>query len=490
MGTQFDVEGFLFDNHTGRQLFESVARNLPVHDFHTHLSAADIALDRRFHNLTELTLESDHYRFRAMRARGVPEVLITGNAAAREKFQAWAETVPFAVGNPLVDWVQLELALVFGINEILDGSNAAAVWESSAEKLALPEFSARGLLLKQRVKVVCTTDDPLDNLAHHAALRTERFRVKVVPGFRADPLYAVGDPAGYNRYLDRLAEESGEMCRTLPGLIRAAETRMTHFHDHGCRILDLGLDRLRFLRDREKTTGCFRRAASVFRRLRRGRLVTDDERVCFTSVLLTELSRQAHARGWTQLLHIGPLRNVNSVSARRLGPNTGFDVIGDHSIIAPLAGFLNALADAGCLPRTIIYAINPADIPAVISLAGGFPKEKAEGWVQAGAPWWFSDHRAGIESFLDSLSAVGFLRPFSGMVSDSRSLLSFCRHEYFRRVFCNWIGRKRELGLLPAGDRTIRELVAAVAYDNAARDVRMGEEPAEEHGGKHGGKAE
>ncbi|MDD5260387.1 MAG: glucuronate isomerase [Methylacidiphilales bacterium] len=452
---------FLLENKTARRLYHEVAAELPIIDYHCHLPPADIAADRRFANLYDIWLEGDHYKWRALRSNGIAENLITGNAAPKEKFMAWARTLPMLWRNPLHHWTQLELARYFDIYEPLDETTAGSIWERANARLAEPDFTVRGILKKMRVNVVCTTDDPTDSLEHHQAANASGLPVKILPTFRPDRAMAIQDTKTWNEWVDALAARSGVSIRDFGDFLAALRARHDFFHKIGGRLSDHGFS-------------CCPSAAatnaelqSIFAKARQDGTVTDHEAEQFATRILLDVARWNHEKGWILQLHLGPMRNNNTRKMRQLGRDSGFDSIGDWPQAEKLSRLLDALDATDQLPRTILYNNNPADNYVFASLIGNFQDGSIPGKVQFGAAWWFLDQKEGMEWQLNALSNLGLLRHFVGMITDSRSFLSYTRHEYFRRILCNLLGRDVEAGLVPNDKKRLSEYVTAICYENA-----------------------
>lgn len=458
----FITDDFLLTCKTARTLYHEFAASQPIIDYHNHLPPAEIAGDRRFRNLTQAWLEGDHYKWRAMRTLGIDETYITGNAGDRQKFEKWAYTVPYTVRNPLYHWTHLELKNYFGVEELLSQDTAESIYTRCSEMLQTPDFSTRNLLRKMNVEVLCTTDDPVDSLEHHRRLKEDdEFEIRVLPAFRPDKVYAFGNPEKYNTYLNRL-EEAGDI--TISGfdeLMEALNSRIDYFHERGCRLSDHGLERLHL--DQAGT----KRIHSFFRKIRGGDLLDESERRSLTSAILLELGRMYHDKGWVQQFHLGALRNTNRRMMKKLGPDTGFDSIGDFPQAEGLAGFLNELDSTDQLAKTILYNLNPADNELFATMAGNFNDGSVRGKIQYGSAWWFLDQKDGIEKQLNALSNMGLLSCFVGMLTDSRSFLSYPRHEYFRRILCNLIGTDVENGELPDDTEWLGKVVSDICYHNA-----------------------
>ncbi len=450
---------FLLENDFARELYHDHAAAQPILDFHNHLSPRQIAENHQFRDLQEIWLGGDHYKWRALRANGVPESRITGDASSREKFDAWAATVPYTIRNPLHHWTHLELARHFGFDGLLGPETAETVWNQAAA--ALPRLRVHDLLAQHRVTALCTTDDPADSLEFHEAIRRGPLKTRVYPTFRPDKALQLRDAPAFNAWLDRLAAASDRSIATLADLLQALKNRHAAFHALGCRISDHGLTQCPF-------PPCDPdRAARIFAAARSGKIVTPEEETAYAAFLMIEFGRWNAAAGWTMQLHLGALRNNNSRLLRALGADAGVDSIGDFPQAVTLSGFLDALNRTDELPRVILYNLNPADNYLFATMAGNFQDGRIAGKIQHGPSWWFLDQKEGIEWQLDTLSNLGLLRRFVGMVTDSRSFLSFCRHEYFRRVFCNLLGRDMARGLIPADRALIGSLVREVCYGNA-----------------------
>jgi glucuronate isomerase len=468
MNTQpFIHDEFLLGTRTASRLYHEFAAPEPILDFHCHLSPRDIAENRQFTNLFEIWLEGDHYKWRAMRSNGVPERFCTGDATPLAKFKAWAATVPYTLRNPLYHWTHIELSRYFGITELLDETNAERIWERANEKLATPEFSAQGILRKFRVAALCTTDDPADDLRHHDAIAMNGLATQVLPTFRPDSALAVNRPESWNRWLSRLEQASRTDIASLAGLLDALRNRRDFFHERGCRLSDHGSER------------CYAEpcsdmeAAAIFDAARNGKPASPHDHAKFASFLMYFLGGLYAERGWTMQLHLGALRNNSTRLLRQIGPDTGFDSIGDFPQAAALGGFLNRLDGENALPKTILYNLNPADNYVFGTMLGNFEDGSIPGKVQLGSGWWFLDQKEAMEWQFNALSNLGLLSRFLGMVTDSRSFMSFPRHEYFRRVLCNLIGRDIEAGELPDDAALSSSLVRNISYDNARQFLSL-----------------
>ncbi len=458
-------DDFLLETELARRLYHDHAALQPIYDYHCHLSPELIAKDHRFGSISELWLEGDHYKWRAMRSNGVPERLITGDAAAWEKFEAWAATVPSTLRNPLWHWTHLELKNPFGVRDRLLGPDSAGhVFAACNERLAAGDLGAQGLLRHFRVVVVCTTDDPADSLEHHRAYaRSASAHTRVYPTWRPDKALGIDDPAEWNRWLARLEAESARSIGSYAELLAALELRHLAFHALGCRLSDHGLERL-YAED--YTTA---EIEAAFSRARSGKAPEAAAVLKFKSALLHDLALLDHQRGWTQQFHLGALRNTNTRQRRALGPDTGFDSIGDFEQARPLARFLDRLDSSEKLAKTILYNLNPADNEVMATMIGNFQDGSLPGKIQYGSAWWFLDQLDGMKRQIDALSNMGLLARFVGMLTDSRSFVSYSRHEYFRRLLCNLLGNEASRGLLPDDEAALGRLVTDVCFENARR---------------------
>jgi glucuronate isomerase len=472
MDKPFIDEDFLLASGMARRLYHEYASGLPIIDYHCHLPVGEIAENRRFENLSRIWLAGDHYKWRAMRALGVPERLITGEAGDREKFDAWAAAVPFTVRNPLYHWTHMELKDPFGIaDRLLGPGTAQGIWQRCNELLATEAFRARGLMEHFRVRVACTTDDPADDLAHHRLLadarRRQEFAVQVLPAFRPDKAMAVESPEAFNRWVERLGEAAGVEIRDYRGFLEALRARHRYFHQLGCRLSDHGIEQP-YAED--CTEG---QVVAAFRKIRAGRWLDPNEILRFKSAVLRELAGLDAEAGWTQQLHLGALRNNSGRLLAALGPDTGFDAMGDFELAKPLVRFLDRLDREGKLARTILYGLNPRDNEMLASIAGSFQDGSVRGKMQLGAAWWFNDQPEGMGRQLEALSNIGLLATFVGMLTDSRSFLSYPRHDYFRRLLCDMLGHDVESGRLPADLPHLGGVVRDVCWNNAARYFRF-----------------
>jgi|HubBroStandDraft_6_1064221.scaffolds.fasta_scaffold39347_2 glucuronate isomerase len=466
-GMTFITEDFLLQNKTARRLYHGYAESVPILDFHSHLPPKDVAEDRRFRDLAEIWLEGDHYKWRAMRADGVAEKYCSGDASANEKFLTWARTVPHTLGNPLYHWTHLELARYFGITELLDGVTAAAIWERANKSLTSREMSVRGILKKFRVVALCTTDDPAEPLDYHAQIQKSGCETRVFPTFRPDGALRTGDPARFNEWVNKLGATTNVEIRRFQDFLDALRKRHDKFHEIGCRLSDHGLDQCFSEECDEKE------AAGIFTKLREGALVSGEGSAKFSSYLMIFFGELDSKRGWTKMLHLGAFRNANTRMTGILGRDTGFDSIGDWAQVARLGAYLDELEKRKALPKIILFNVNPADNFAFATMAGNFSEEAIRGKVQFGSGWWFLDQKDGMEMQLGALANCGLLANFVGMVTDSRSFMSFPRHEYFRRVLCNLLGGQVERGLLPDDEELIGGMVKNICMENAARFLEL-----------------
>ena len=457
-------EDFLLSNDIARRLYHEHAASQPILDYHCHLPPKDIAENRRFANLSEIWLEGDHYKWRAMRANGVPERYITGDAPPYEKFLAWARTVPYTLRNPLYHWTHLELQRYFGINELLDENSAPAIWERANSALA--GLTTHGILNKFHVEVVCTTDDPTDDLRHHRAIARSNLPTRVFPAFRPDKALAIGTEE-FARWIEQLAPSVNVEIRDLNSFLSALRKRHDDFHALGCRLSDHGLDHCFATPCSERT------AAEIFSKAQAQHTISTEERTQFASFMMLFFARLDAEKGWTKQFHLGARRNVNSAARRQLGPDTGYDTIGDFSQIPSLTAYLDLLAQENALPRIILYNVNPSDTFSFATLIGSFQGGDQPGKIQYGSAWWFLDQKQGITAQLDALSNASLLSRFIGMVTDSRSFMSYPRHEYFRRILCDLIGQDVARGELPNDAGLLRRLVEGICYVNAQRYLQL-----------------
>jgi glucuronate isomerase len=459
----FIHDDFLLSTPAARRLYHEYARDEPILDYHCHLPPKDIAENRRFANLFEIWLEGDHYKWRAMRANGIPEKFVTGDASPKEKFLAWARTVPATLRNPLYHWTHLELKRYFGIDELLDEGSAERVWEQANALLAGESLRPWGILAKFRVRAVCTTDDPADDLRWHRQIASSGLKTKVFPTYRPDRAFLVDRPEAFNAWLGRLAAAANTDIADFRSFLDALRKRHDAFHAAGCRLSDHGLN-VCF------ATPCSEeKAAEIFERARAFVPVSPEDQAQFSSYMMLFFGRLDAEKGWTKQLHLMARRNNNTRRFRELGPDTGFDSIGDWPQIDALAAYMDMLESEGALPKMILYNLNPAWNYAFATMIGNFQDGSIPGKIQLGSGWWFLDQKEGMEWQLNALSNCGLLAHFVGMLTDSRSFMSYPRHEYFRRTLCNLLGDDMEKGLLPADFDLVGGMVRRICYSNAER---------------------
>jgi glucuronate isomerase len=458
----FLTENFLLQSGAAKKLYHNYAASLPIIDYHNHLPPNEIAADKKFSTLTEIWLKSDHYKWRAMRTLGVDEKFITGDAGDEAKFKTWAAYVPATVRNPLFHWTHMELKNPFGISSYLNADTADKIYAHCNELLADDKFSARGLLSHFKAEMVCTTDDPCDNLNSHKKIAADKFTVKVLPGFRPDKVFNIANSNTFIGYIKKLEEVSGIIITGFRSLIEALEQRIDYFHQNGCRIADHGLAAMPSYFEFSKKS---ENELELFLAKKDPAAFSNPE--AFTGAVLKELCKMYRKKGWVQQFHLGPLRNNNSRLFTKLGADSGFDSIGDISRAQNLSNFLNELDKTNELTKTVIYNINPADNEVYASMTGNFNDGSIKGKVQYGSGWWFLDQLDGMEKQINALSSIGIISTFIGMLTDSRSFLSFPRHEYFRRLLCNIFGNEMEKGLLPNDEKWIGKIVQDICYYNA-----------------------
>jgi glucuronate isomerase len=457
----FISDKFLLQSESARRLYQDYAVDQPIYDYHCHLPVKEIAENRRFANLFEIWLEGDHYKWRAMRADGASEHYCTGNADPYEKFLAWARTVPNTLRNPLYHWTHLELQRYFGIDELLDERSAPRIWKEANRQLAGEDLTAHGILKKFDVRVVCTTDDPTDSLQYHQQIQASGLPTRVFPAFRPDKALKTEDPVAFNQWTSALSACANMEISGLADFLYALEKRHDFFHEQGCRLSDHGLDY------------CFAEcctdaeAEGIFTKVRGGKEVTSAESAKFASFMMLFFGRLDAKKGWTKQLHLGAARSLNTRMLKAAGRDTGFDAIGDWRQAAPLAKYLDRLDQDKLLPKIIVYNLNPPDDYVFATMMGNFPEEGVPGKLQFGSGWWFLDQKEAIEWQLNALSNCGLLSKFVGMTTDSRSFMSYPRHEYFRRVLCNLVGGEMETGLLPDDFPLVGKMIRNICYANA-----------------------
>ncbi len=468
MSKQFMTEDFLLQTKTAKVLYHEHAEKMPIYDYHCHLPAQQIAEDHRFENLTQAWLYGDHYKWRAMRTNGVVERFVTGDASDPEKFEKWATTVPYCLGNPLYHWTHLELKRYFGIaSKLLGPDTAVEIYNTCSEMLRTAEFSVRNIMRKMNVKLVCTTEDPLDSLGHHKKIRQDGFEIKVHTAWRPDKAMAVEDVTALNQWIDRLEEATDMEIKGFGSYIEALRKRHDYFHQNGCRLSDHGLETV----DAEDYTDS--EIKDVFAKIRAAKALDHSEKLKFKSAMMTELALMDAEAGWVQQLHLGALRNNNTRLFRALGPDVGCDSMTDLEVAQPLAKFLDRLDSMNKLPKTILYNLNPKDNAVLATMIGNFQDGSAPGKMQYGSAWWFLDQKDGMEEQMRVLSNMGLLSRFVGMLTDSRSFLSYPRHEYFRRVLCNMLGDDVEAGLLPNDLELLGRMVEDICFNNAKEYFTM-----------------
>lgn len=460
MNTTFINDNFLLDNKFAEELYHNYSKNQPIIDYHNHLSPQAIADDKIFDSITNAWIHGDHYKWRAMRTLGIKEEFITGNGSDKDKFLNWAKTVPYTMRNPLYHWTHLELARYFDIYDVLNEKSAEKIYQETSEKINSKAYSTQNLLRKVNAEFVCTTEDPIDTLEHHKKLATSDFEVKVSTAFRPDKAILIS-LEGYNDYIDTLGNVAGVSINTYADLCTALRNRIDFFDKNGCKICDHGLDQVYFENYTESEIN------TIFKKKRENGMLSNEEALKFQSAILLFLFETYHEFGWVQQLHLGALRNNNARMHRILGPDTGWDSIGDYPQAQKLSGFLNALDSKNKLSKTIIYNLNPADNEVIATMIGNFNDGSVRGKVQFGSGWWFLDQKDGMTKQLNALSNMGLISCFIGMLTDSRSFLSFPRHEYFRRILCNLLGEEIKRGELPNDMEWIGKMVSDISHHNA-----------------------
>jgi len=458
---RFIGDHFLLHSKTAEILYHEYAKDLPIIDYHNHLPPEEIASDKNFENLTKIWLDGDHYKWRAMRANGIDEKYITGDADDFEKFQKWAETVPYTLRNPLYHWTHMELQEPFGIHTLLNKETASKIYEDCSEKLQTEQYSVRNLLRKANVEILCTTDDPIDSLEHHQKIKDSGFEIKVLPTFRADKAMAIEDVETFNIYVAALSKASDVDISNYDDFCEALKKRHDFFHEMGCRLSDHGLDCV-YAEDYNE-----QEIITIFLKATLKKSLTEIEISKFKSAILVFLATLDQEKNWVQQFHLGALRNNNSSMMQKIGADGGYDSIGDVEQAKPLSKFLNKLEENGKLAKTILYNLNPKDSEVFAAMAGNFNSDAIAGKMQYGAAWWFLDQKDGMEKQINVLSNFGLLSRFVGMLTDSRSFLSYSRHEYFRRILCNLLGEDVERGELPNDIELLGKMVQDICYYNA-----------------------
>lgn len=460
---KFLDQDFLLQNKTARQLYHDFAKQMPVIDYHCHQLPDQIADDINFENLTQIWLYGDHYKWRAMRTNGVNEKYITGDASDYEKFEKWAATVPYTLRNPLYHWTHLELQRYFDVHDLLDSNSAKKIYEECSAKLKTPEYSVRGLLRKMNVKVVCTTDDPVDSLEHHQKIQKDNFEIKILPAYRPDKAMNVDNAAAFNAYVAKLETVADVSVSSYSDYLTALKKRHDFFASMGCCVSDHGLEQI-YAEDYTEAE-----VNAAFDKIRSGKELSTEENLKFKSAMLVQFAIWDHEKNWVQQYHLGALRSNNARMLKQLGPDTGWDSIGDFSQARALSKFLNGLDSNDQLAKTILYNLNPADNELMATMIGNFNDGSVEGKIQFGSAWWFLDQKDGMIKQMNALSNMGLLSKFVGMLTDSRSFLSYPRHEYFRRILCNLFGEEIENGELPNDIEWIGKIVQDICYNNAKK---------------------
>jgi glucuronate isomerase len=454
-------DDFFLNNETAKALYHQYAKDLPIIDYHNHLSPEAIAQDVNYENITQLWLNGDHYKWRAMRANGVDESYITGNRSDREKFEQWARTVPYTLRNPLFHWTQLELRRYFGITEQLNEKTANSIYDQINALLPSKEYSVTGLLEKMKVRLLCTTDDPIDSLAHHPTIQQKNGPIRVLPAFRPDKAMEVEDASQFNSYLQKLEAAADVSIGTYGDFLKALKKRHEFFVANRCSVSDHGLESIVAEDYREQEI------VAIFQQIRNGKNLSREEKDKFRSAMLIQFAEWDWEKGFVQQYHLGAMRNNNSRRLQELGADTGWDSIGDFSQARALSKFLNKLDSNNTLTKTILYNLNPADNEVFATMIGNFNDGSIAGKIQWGSGWWFLDQKDGMTRQLNTLSNMGLLSRFVGMLTDSRSFLSFPRHEYFRRILCNLLGEDVEKGELPDDIHWVGKIVQDICYHNS-----------------------
>ncbi|MEI6586046.1 MAG: glucuronate isomerase [Sediminibacterium sp.] len=457
----FLTDDFLLQSNTAKRLYHDYVKTLPIIDYHCHLPPDEIASNKQFANLTEIWLKGDHYKWRAQRSLGVSEHFITGTATDEEKFHAWAKVVPQTVRNPLFHWTHMELKTVFNSTEYLNEHSAAGIYQSANELLKTEAFTTRGLLSKFKVEYVGTTDEPWDSLEHHQQLANESYGIKVLPSFRPDKILFIDKTADFFQYLSALETASGIKVTDIASLLSAIENRVDYFHANGCRVSDHGFMQM------PASLNFSLALETEFKNFIQNKTQAFSDPVSFMGFVLLALSRMYHQRDWVQQFHLGPIRDNNTRLNQQLGANAGFDSIGDFPQALAMSLFFDRLDQSNQLAKTVIYNINPSENEVFASMLGNFNDGSIKGKMQFGSGWWFLDQKDGMEKQLNALSNIGLISTFIGMITDSRSFLSFPRHEYFRRILCNLIGDEMEKGLLPNDEKWMGDILKNISYYNA-----------------------
>ena len=458
---KFMDKDFLLQTETAKELYHNHAAKMPIFDYHCHINPQEIAEDKHFENITQVWLAGDHYKWRGMRTNGVIEKYCTGDGSDWEKFEKWAETVPHTLRNPLFHWTHMELKKFFGIEKILSPDTAKEIWDECNAKLQTPEYSVKNIIRMANVHTICTTDDPIDSLVHHQKIKADGFEVAVLPAWRPDKAMAVESASLYNEYVGKLAAAAGANITSFKSFMDALDNRHQFFHDNGCRLSDHGLETF-IAEDYTETE-----IEQIFAKVRDGSELSKDEILQFKSCMLYEFGIMDHSRGWTQQFHYGVVRNNSTRLFNKLGADVGFDSIGDFEVAKPLSKFLNRLDMGNQLAKTILYNINPRDNELIGTMIGNFQDGSVPGKLQFGSGWWFLDQKDGMEKQMNALSNLGLLSRFVGMLTDSRSFLSYTRHEYFRRTLCNLLGNDVENGEVPNDMELLGKMVEDICFNNA-----------------------
>ncbi|NOU61315.1 glucuronate isomerase [Marinifilum caeruleilacunae] len=459
---KFLDKDFILETETAKKLYHEFAADLPIIDYHCHISPQEIAEDKQFENITQIWLYGDHYKWRAMRTNGIKEEGITGSSSSdQDKFENWAKTVPYTMRNPLYHWTHLELKKPFGIEKILSPETSDEIWELCNQQLNTPEFSCKSLIRKANVEVIGTTDDPADSLEYHKTIQESGFETKVVPSWRPDKAMAVDNAEEYNKYINKLAAASEMQILSFDDLLTALQKRHDFFAEMGCKASDHGLEQF-FAEDYSRES-----VIAIFTKIRNGHELHENEILQFKSAMLYEFAVLDHSKGWVQQFHIGAIRNNNTKMFNQLGADSGFDSIADKLVAEDMSKFLNRLATEDKLTKTILYNLNPAHNEVYATMLGNFQDGEIAGKIQWGSGWWFLDQKDGMEKQMNALSNLGLLSRFVGMLTDSRSFLSYSRHEYFRRILCNMIGNDVEKGLIPYNKDLLKEFIQGICYYNA-----------------------
>ncbi len=458
----FMDENFMLNSEEAQELYHNHAAKMPIIDYHCHLIPKQIAENHQFTDLTEVWLGGDHYKWRAMRANGVPEEYITGNKPSYEKFMKWAETVPYTMRNPLYHWLHLELQKIFGVNTLLKPETAREIYDECTAKLQTEQYRAQGLMRMFNVEVVCTTDDPIDTLEYHKQIQEKPFGTKVLPTWRPDKAMAIENPEAYNDYIAKLEAASNVSISSYADLLKALKVRHDFFASMGCRLSDHGLETF-YAEDYTPAE-----IDAIFAKVRSGKKPTQEELLKFRSAMLFDFAVMDHEKDWTQQFHVGAIRNCNTKMFRQLGPDTGYDAIHDLKMAAAGNKLLDRLATNNTLAKTILYNLNPGDNEVLMTMAYNFNDGTVAGKMQFGSGWWFLDQEVGMTNQMNALSVLGLLSRFVGMLTDSRSFLSYPRHEYFRRILCNLLGEDIKNGKLPRSEMAfIGQMVEDISYNNA-----------------------